>query len=302
MRLHELAARFLHELAHVRLASPHTVAAYKRDLAGLLQRCGEKPARAITPADIEAWLVAEAARGLSPSTLARRRSAASSMFAMAVRWGLVDANPVELVPTPRKPKPLPRHLAEEQALALVAEAERAEALRDAALLALLYGAGLRVSEAVGLRTEDVRVREGIVRVRGKGGKEREAHLPPYARELVARWLEARPPRGEALFPGKRGGFLSVRTAQRIVARWGRLAHADGATPHRLRHSFATHLLAAGASLRAIQELLGHASLATTERYAALEWTRLARIYDAAHPRDRWEQKRAANEKAKTSAR
>ncbi len=293
MTVAELAARFLEELARVRLASPHTVDAYRRDLAGFLRRAGAKDARAVTARDVEAWLVAEAARGLGPASLMRRRSAASSMFAAAVRWGVVAANPVELVPVPRRPRPLPRHLAEEQALALVGEAERAEALRDAALLALLYGAGLRVSEAVGLRVQDVRLDEGRVRVRGKGGKERQAHLPPHARELVGRWLEVRPAAGDALFPGRRG-HLSVRTAQRIVARWARAAHADDATPHRLRHSFATHLLAAGASLRAIQELLGHASLATTERYAVLEWTRLARVYDEAHPRDAWERNSSAS--------
>lgn len=286
MTLREALARFLRELGGARLASSHTIAAYRRDLVGLVDRLGDRMLASIQSREIEDWLVAEAARGLAPATLARRRAAASSLFQSAVRWGVVKANPVERVAVPRQPDPLPRHLAEDQALSLVHAAAAAEAARDAALLALLYGAGLRVGEVVLLDVQDVNPKEGWVRVRGKGGKMRQGYLPPYAAELLARWLEVRPSKGSALFPGRRGR-MSVRTAQRIVARWGRLSGADDATPHRLRHSFATHLLAAGVSLRAIQELLGHASLGTTERYARLEWTRLANIYDQAHPRDHW---------------
>ncbi|MDX8408359.1 MAG: tyrosine recombinase [Mariprofundaceae bacterium] len=282
---------FLQELAEVRLASAHTVAAYRRDLTRFLEHCGDVPLQYITRQQVQDWLVASHAAGLAASSLARRLSALSSFFDAAVRMGWCDNNVAAGVRPPKQPKRLPRTLPPEQTEALLSDSGRATEARDLALLAVMYGCGLRVSEVVGLDLDDVDLHAMELRVLGKGRKERVVPLPEGAMNLLKSYLDERPPlqasaSGQsAVFLNQRGGRLTARSVQRMLKARALATGADmSVTPHRLRHSFATHLLAGGVDLRAIQELLGHASLGTTERYTHLDITRLTEVYDDAHPR------------------
>jgi integrase/recombinase XerC len=230
-------------------------------------------------------------------TLARKLSTLRSLYRYLVREGLSAANPARGVASPRRPKKLPTVLPEEEVAALVEapEAGAPLALRDRAFLELLYASGLRVSELTGLSLGDLDLAAGTVRVLGKRRKERIVPVGRRALEAIDRYLDqARPAlaagpdharAGDALFLNWRGGRLSARSVARALDKWvlaaGLPRHVH---PHVLRHCFATHLLANGADLRGIQELLGHASLSTTQRYTHLDWKRLAAVYDEAHPR------------------
>jgi len=285
--------RFLQELAEVRLASSHTVAAYRRDLARFTDHCGDVPLSEITRQQVQDWLVDSHASGLAPATLARRLSALSSFFDAAVRSGWCRANVASGIRPPKQAKRLPRTLNPEQTQALLSHSDRASELRDLALLAVMYGCGLRVSEVVGLNLHDVDMHSMELRVLGKGRKERVVPLPDGAATLLSNYLEERIPLtiegagsdAQAVFLNNRGGRLTPRSVQRMLKERALETGADmSVTPHRLRHSFATHLLAGGVDLRAIQELLGHASLGTTERYTHLDIAKLTEVYDETHPR------------------
>lgn len=283
------AARFLKELADVRLASIHTVAAYRRDILRFIEHCGDIPLAKVTRVQVQDWLVASHALGLAASTLARRLSAISSLLDACVQSGLCNTNVAAGVHPPRQPKRLPRTLPPEQTAALMQITKRTSDVRDLALLAVLYGCGLRVSEAVGLNLNDVDLESLELRVFGKGRKERVVPMPERAGHLLHNYLSgcSRQATGneKAVFLNKYHTRLSVRSVQRMLKDRALETGADiSVTPHRLRHSFATHLLAGGVDLRAIQELLGHASLATTERYTHLDIARLTEVYDEAHPR------------------
>ncbi len=289
--LADAVARFLEDLADVRRASAHTVAAYRRDLRNLLDHCGDVPLAALKRADIEAWQVAGHAAGLAPASLARRLSAVRSFFDAMVEAGLCAVNPAAGMRGPKLPKRLPRALPPEQTEALLRPAGAGMEARDMALLAVMYGCGLRVSEAVGLDVSDYDGQARELRVLGKGRKERIAPVPELAARLLADWLAQRAalarPEETALFLNRRGARLSARSVQRMLKQRALANGADvSVTPHRLRHSFATHLLAGGVDLRLIQDLLGHASLGTTERYTHLDLARLTEVYDRAHPRAR----------------
>ncbi len=291
MRLSEAVGCFLARLADVRLASAHTVAAYRRDLRDFIACAGDMPVRDVTRRHVQDWLVAGHGRGLSPATLARRLSALRAFLDEGVRSGWCARNVAEGVSPPKRHKRLPRTLPPEQTERLLAATNGSGEARDLALMALMYGCGLRVSEAVGLNLEDVDIDGAAVRVLGKGGKERVCPIPDGARAMVREYLKTRlahpDPSQAALFLNRRGGRLTARSVQRMLKARALATGADvSVTPHRLRHSFATHLLAGGVDLRVIQELLGHASLATTERYTHLDIARLSEIYDAAHPRAR----------------
>jgi integrase/recombinase XerC len=290
--------RFLAHLATERRASAHTLRAYRADLARWAAFLSEQGAPLVpsSPSLVRAHLAEAGASG--PAALGRKLSALRSLYRFLMREGLATANPARGVASPRLPRRLPAALREEEAKALVeAPASPAEplAIRDRAMLELLYASGLRVSELVGLDVGQVDLAEGLVRVLGKGRKERVVPVGRPARRAIARYLkDGRPAlaagRGAAtaaLFLGSRGSRLTARSVARRLDRWvlaaGLPRHVH---PHVLRHSFATHLLGAGADLRGIQELLGHASLSTTQRYAHLDWRRLAEAYDAAHPRAR----------------
>lgn len=293
-------------LVDERRASAHTVAAYGRDLSGFLdfladhlggEACLVDLAN-LRAADFRAWLARRAKEGLKRTSIARALSVVRGFFRFLERRGHLTNPALATVRTPRLPRTVPRPLAEGDALEVVAEAgsglgKPAEAgwvaRRDIAVFTLLYGCGLRISEALALARRMAPLDETLTVV-GKGRKERRLPVLPAVRRAVDDYLTACPfepgPDGP-LFLGVQGRRLGAREVQRrMQALRGRLGLPDSATPHALRHSFATHLLAGGGDLRAIQELLGHASLSTTQRYTAVDASRLRAVYDAAHPRAR----------------
>lgn len=299
----EALAAWLEHLAHERRCSPRTLEAYGRIgrlyLDFLQRHRGEAPALAdlgaVTAAELRAHLAERRSgdRPLSARSLAQTLSAIRAFHRFLDRRCDTPAPQLALVRGPRVKPSLPRPVSEDQARGLLAEpaadpdVEPWEAARDAAVMTLLYGCGLRVSEALSLRRADAPLPETL-RITGKGGKTRLVPVLPAVRAGVEAYLAAQPfvlePEGP-LFRARRGGPLSPRHVQATVQRLrGRLGLPASATPHALRHSFATHLLGAGADLRAIQELLGHASLSTTQKYTAVDAARLLGAYAAAHPR------------------
>jgi integrase/recombinase XerC len=291
-------------LAEERRCSAHTLAGYGRDLAAFLDflrdHRGAEPSlaelEALGPGDFRAYLARRAADDLRRSSTARALSALRGFFRFLDRRGLVRNAALVAVKTPKLPKSVPKPLSVTEAQSAVedeAEEERQApwiGKRDVAILHLLYGCGLRLSEALGLARRDAPLTAGTLTVTGKGNKARQVPVLPAVAEAVGAYLAACPYRlalGDALFLGARGGPLNPRLVQkRMQALRATLGLPETATPHALRHSFATHLLAGGGDLRAIQELLGHASLTTTQRYTAVDAARLIAVYDKAHPRAR----------------
>jgi len=290
MQLSQAASAYLEQLADVRLASVHTISSYGRDLKGFMGHVGDIAMDSIDMRQVRDWLAEGYASGWSPATSARRLSAVRGLFRFAEDAGWCETDVTTGLKPPKPRKRLPRALPPEQTQMLLGEdAETSE--RDMALLAVMYGCGLRVSEAVGLNIHDVDLGAGELRVLGKGRKERVVPIPALAVALLeAHWqlrLGHADPSQHALFLNRSGGRLSTRSVQRMLKKRAMQTGADtSTTPHTLRHSFATHLLAGGVDLRAIQELLGHASLSTTERYTHLDINRLTKVYDEAHPRAR----------------
>jgi integrase/recombinase XerC len=244
-------------------------------------------------ADFRAWLASQAMEGQGNATRARHLSAVRSFFRFLGRRHGVKNSAVRLVGSPKAKKPAPRALTPAQARAVADEIGDVSPLpylqaRDVALFMLLYGCGLRIAEALGLDVRDA-PRAGMpLRVRGKGGKERLVPVLPVVAEAVGAWLRVHPGGADpsaSLFVGARGGRLDPAVAQRTLRDFRRLAGLpEHATPHALRHSFATHLLAGGADLRSIQDLLGHASLSTTQRYTSVDQAGLLGVWRATHPR------------------
>ncbi len=295
----EPVALFLLYLDAQRGYSPATSRSYEVDLQGLHEflarrdKSLEAP-EAVNRADITAFLADLHRRGLAKSSVCRKLSALRSFFRFLRKRALVEVDPCATIANPKQPKVHPKVLNVDQAFHLV-EAEipfDPEGLRDLALAEVLYGSGLRVSEALGLDIADMDLERGVVRVLGKGRKERLAPLTEPAVARLRSYLARRgafgPHPGEqAVFLGARGGRLGRRQADRIVKE---LAVAGGVpvaiSPHTLRHSFATHMLQAGADLRSVQELLGHARISTTQRYTHLDLAQVMRVYDACHPRSK----------------
>ncbi len=291
MKISKAIAEYLRQLRDIRLASLHTVAAYRRDLNCFLAHCGDVSLSAVNRSQVQDWLVVSHASGLVPASLARRLSALRSFLDVAVHMGWCSENVADGLKAPKQPRRLPRTLPPEQTALLLQSTDAVNESRDLALLAVMYGCGLRVSEVVQLNLADIDMGEAEMRVRGKGGKERVAPIPDGVRKLLSDYLGLRLAHADvsqqALFLNRLGDRLSVRGVQRMLKKRALATGADvSVTPHRLRHSFATHLLAGGVDLRAIQELLGHASLSTTERYTHLDINKLTVIYDKAHPRAR----------------
>jgi integrase/recombinase XerC len=287
-------------LAHERRASPHTLDAYQRDLAAFLEfvsaHLGGLPTLSdlakLEAADFRSWLARRAAGGLARSSTARALSVVRSFFRFLDRSGRVSNPAIAGVRTPAGPRPVPRALTAADALDLVEAAAGTHpapwiCARDSALFLLLYGAGLRIGEALSL-TQRQAPKGGTLTVTGKGNKQRIVPILPLIADAVAAYRAACPfkPKPEApLFLGARGGALNPGVVQRTMRGLrATLGLPATATPHALRHSFATHLLANGGDLRTIQELLGHASLSTTQRYTAVDAAGLIRVYDKAHPR------------------
>lgn len=288
--------QFLEELRRENV-SAHTLRAYQSDLRQFLAYFSPPGAAAPAPRELDnlalrEWLGELYRRGLSPVTLRRKLAALRSFFRFLVGRGLVEANLPRLLRTPRAAQRLPRVMTPEQTNALIdkvgtEEPERLFPARDRAIFELLYGCGLRASELVGLNTEDLDLSERWLRVRGKGRKERQVPFGRKAAEALGNYLAVRAARaGErAVFVNRAGRRLSDRSLRRIVKFYALLLAGDPSLhPHSLRHAFATHLLADGADLRAIQELLGHARLSTTQKYTQVSLAELLRVYDKAHPK------------------
>jgi integrase/recombinase XerC len=287
-------------LAGERRSSPHTLDGYGRDLSAFLaflnDHRGEQPHLAmlaeLNESDIRAFLARRLDDGLARSSLARTMSTLRGFFRFLDRHGLVHNPTVNAVKTPRPPKSVPKPLAADEALETLSTAgemydEPWLAARDVALFTLLYGCGLRLGEALGLSVREVPKGDAVT-ITGKGRKQRVVPVLPVVRDAIADYVRLCPyaPTGEdPLFVGARGGRLNPGVVQRQMRRLRSvLGLPDTATPHALRHSFATHLLAGGGDLRTIQELLGHSSLSTTQRYTEVDAARLSKVYDTAHPR------------------
>lgn len=298
-----IAARqaWLRELAHQRRLAALTVEAYERDTRQFMQfltgHLGNPPGIAdiehLRPADLRAFLAHRRQNGAGSRSLGRGLAGIRSLLRHLERRGLVNSAGAVAMRAPRQPKSLPKPLTAADAKRVVSrEGQLADepwiAARNAAVLTLLYGCGLRISEALGLAGDDIQDGQRSLRVTGKGGKTRLVPLLPVATEAVADYRRLCPhPIGpdRPLFRGARGGALQPAIIQReMKAMRSALNLPDTATPHALRHSFATHLLGRGGDLRAIQELLGHASLSTTQIYTGVDTARLLEIYEAAHPR------------------
>src|SRR4051794_15871223 len=287
---------YLTHLALERGASPHTVAAYRRDLAdlhGFLRERGRAVDEA-TADDLVAFAEALAGRGLAPASRRRRLAAARSLLRHRTRIGARSDDARAVVPLPARPRRLPKALSTEEAERLVTHPDATPlGLRDRAALELLYGAGLRVSELVALRPGDLDVDQQLVRVEGKGQKQRIVPTGREGAEAARRYLaRGRPylgktPQRDAFLLNHRGRRISRQGVFDLVRRHGAEASIEReVTPHTLRHSFATHLVENGADLRVVQELLGHASVATTEIYTHVSDTALRSAFERAHPRAR----------------
>ena len=295
----EAVDRFLAYLRDQRRASPHSLRAYDGDLAQFGAYLSEEHSGGPAPGPegidvlaVRGFVASLHRSGLGRSTVARRLSAVRSFLEHAVREGRIEASPAAAILAPKVPRHLPHNLTVDEVFTLLDGIEGSDeaGLRDRAILEFLYATGLRVGELVSLDLEDLDLSGDTVRVLGKGNKERIVPFGGKAKSALARWIEAsRPLRDSgdagAVFLNLRGGRLTDRSVRRILGR--RLREVSifaEASPHALRHSFATHLLGAGADLRAIQELLGHASLSTTQRYTHVSMDALMKVYDAAHPR------------------
>ncbi|MGB9711897.1 MAG: site-specific tyrosine recombinase/integron integrase [Dissulfurimicrobium sp.] len=286
---------FLDFLSAERNASANTIKAYSRDLSEFVGMLGQdRDIRTATSREARAWLGALIKKGAGRSTVARKLAALRSLFRFLVREGLVARNPMSALRSIKPDGALPAYLSIEEAFRLIETGKRDgfKALRDQAILELLYSAGLRVGELCSLDMGHISLSPEMVRVRGKGNKERIVPFGEKAAEALRAYLPARLSvlqrlklDNEALFISQRGTRLTPRSIERLVEQRRLESGIDTkATPHTFRHSMATHLLEQGADLRAIQEMLGHASLATTERYTHLDIARLTELYQKAHPR------------------
>jgi len=291
---------FLRYLRVERQLSPHTLRNYRLDLTQFLEFCaGQRDGLSlaqVTYQDLRPFL-AQALQKNRKTTVARKLSALRTFFKYLQRQGVATQNPARLAPSPKLEKVLPHYLSVDEAFHLLGEPRIDDfgTCRDKAILEVFYSGGLRLSELAGLNCKDVDLDPGVLRVWGKGAKERLAFLGQPAKAALTAYLPRRQQcltqhgtaDETALFVNSRGRRLSTRGVARVVAKWVRLAGlSPGLTPHGLRHSFATHLLEGKADLRAVQELLGHASISTTGRYTHLNLDYLMEEYDKAHPRSK----------------
>ncbi len=287
---------FLNHLRTERRLSPHTVSAYARDLAAFQKyREAQAESDSITKLDsrsARAYAASLHRRGLSGRSVQRNLSALRSFYRFLMREGATRSNPFDGIRAPKAPRSLPRTLSTDQAAQLVAPEERGPlAVRDKAIMELFYSSGLRLSELVGLDVADFSAEDSLVRVLGKGSKTRILPVGRYAMAALAGWLSVRAvlvAAGEtALFVSRHGSRLSARSVQQRLRHWARKRGLPiSVHPHMLRHSFASHLLESSSDLRAVQELLGHANISTTQIYTHLDFQHLAGVYDKAHPRAR----------------
>lgn len=286
--------RFLKYLDVERNASKHTIRAYEIDLKDFSRFCGSAIDK-IDLIDIRGFVSELINKGRSKTTVSRKIATVRSFFRYLYQEGVVKSNPAKLIPSPKTSKHLPNFLSVDEVFSLIESPERIGMLsvRDRAILELLYSSGLRVSEIVSLDLDDINVRDGLIKVKGKGRKERIVPVGKKAMDALKLYLVERKllrkrkgikETDTALFLNKKGQRLTDRQVRRIVVKYAKISGIKGQiSPHVLRHTFATHLLIGGADLRVIQELLGHSSLSTTQRYTHLDIGHLIDVYDKAHP-------------------
>jgi integrase/recombinase XerC len=287
--------RFLDYIRDVRQLSPHTISNYQRDLISLERYCtksGKGAIEALVEADIRDWASQLRRQGLAGGSIQRSLSATRSFYNFLGRESGLLRNPAASVQAPRKPRKLPKTLDADQVKKYLSfDAESVTARRDSAMAELFYSSGLRLAELASVEVDDIDPNSKLLTVTGKGRKTRTVPVGTMALQAIARWLEVRPPASadgsdcRALFTSNRGRRISVRNIQARLKLQGRKSGMrQDIHPHMLRHSFASHMLESSGDLRAVQELLGHANISTTQIYTHLDFQHLAKVYDAAHPR------------------
>jgi tyrosine recombinase XerC len=279
--------QFLSHLEVEKNYSPHTLLNYKIDLEEFSIFLGKTPLNQVDYSVLRRFLAQIRGRSLKPRSIARKLSSLRSFFKYLQRERIVSSNPAALLVTPKLDKPLPHFLSEQEAIKMVdAPAEdKVSQFRDKAIFETLYSTGIRVSELVGLDIDDVDFISNIIRVMGKGRKERLVPIGDKALGAIQYYIDHRKQKVNVLFLNKNSTRLSTRGVSNIVNKYvTQQAIAQHVTPHMFRHSFATHLLNAGADLRSVQELLGHVNLSTTQIYTHLTTDKLKKVYDQAHPR------------------
>lgn len=299
--IEHLTAEFMKYLSVERNFSEHTQRNYLSDLEQLMKYLGNGDIKEIGNLEIRGYLGHLHRLGLKKSSIARKLATIRTFFHYLHREGYIDKNPAKIVATPKQEKILPSYLSVDDTFRLVEapDSEDISSIRDKAILELFYSSGIRVGELVSLDEEDTNLSDGLIKVKGKGRKERIVPIGLKAIEALKRYIERKrgtnPPKSSfikggfnsnPLFLNRSGERLTERSVRRVVLKYGREILKQPVSPHTLRHSFATHLLDAGADLRAIQELLGHKSLSTTQKYTHLGMDKLMEVYDKAHPRSK----------------
>ena len=280
--------KFIRYLDLEKGASSHTLRAYRKDLREFSESVKCEPNN-LDIIDLRGFIAGQIQKGLNKTTVSRRLSSIRSFFKFLYREGYMKTNPAKLVSNPKVPKLLPRFLSVDDVFSLVEKPEGIGFLpaRNRAVLELLYSSGLRVSELSGINTDDIHIKESLIKIKGKGKKERIVPVGSKAIDAMKSYIIERmllKSKERALFLNRMGKRLTERGVRRIVVKYARAIGIHGRIgPHTLRHSFASHLLQGGADLRVIQELLGHASLSTTQKYTHLDITHLMDVYDKAHP-------------------
>ncbi len=280
---------FLRYLRTEKGVSEHTLRAYRKDLDIFLHQSSVKAIKDTDVLDIRGFVASQVSRGLNKSTVSRRLSSLKSFFNYLCREGIMDRNPAKTVPSPKLPQKSPVFLSVDDAFGLVERPDGMDfiSVRNRAVLELLYSSGIRVGEMSSLDIDDLDIQEGIMMVRGKGRKERLVPIGSTALNAMKSYIIERHlirKKEKALFINRSGKRLTERTLRRVVVKYAREFGIHGKIgPHTLRHTFATHLLQDGADLRVIQELLGHESLSTTQKYTHLDIRHLIDVYDSAHP-------------------
>jgi integrase/recombinase XerC len=293
--MEQSATQFIDYLRDVRQLSPHTLSNYQRDLASLQRYCEEhnkRSAEQLVEADIRAWVSQLHRRGLAGSSIQRSLSAARSFFNYLGREQGRPRNPAASVQAPRQPRKLPKTLDADQVNKYLSfDEDSVIARRDRAITELFYSSGLRLAELVAVDINDIDQHSKLLTVTGKGNKTRTVPVGSMALQAIERWLQVRPDNSAdedgavALFTSSRGQRISVRNIQaRLKVQGRKSGMLQDVHPHMLRHSFASHMLESSGDLRAVQELLGHANISTTQVYTHLDFQHLAKVYDAAHPR------------------
>jgi integrase/recombinase XerC len=280
---------YLQHLASERRLSPHTVENYRRDLDGLVRLVGDRPLAELTTTDIRGAIVRLRSQGLAATSLARHLSSWRGFFNFACRRLGYTRNPCSGLRPPKAAKPLPKTLSPDACTQLLDRTtDSLLDTRDRAMFELFYSSGLRLSELTGIDLDDLDLSSAEASVTGKGNKTRIVPVGRQALQAIREWLQLRPTTSlRALFVSSRGTRLSPRSIQLRLQRWALNAGlAQHVHPHMLRHAFASHVLQSSGDLRAVQEMLGHASISTTQVYTHLDWQHLAKVYDQAHPRAR----------------